>query len=122
MDKLNPKQKQNGSPSFHFYQTVIFLVHLLERHFSLTSFLPHSTGFLQVPDLLLAIPDRLLAVPDPAFCFPDHILHELDCHGPRQGPSRWTQPITVETSTIDSSRVKLRAFGVIFGVKHPYDS
>ena len=115
MDKLIQKQKQNGSPLFLAQTVIIFLLFPNVHLPSLTSFLQHSTGVLQVPD-------RLLTVPDPAFCFPDLILQELDCHGPRQGLNRRTQPITVETSTVGSSRVNIRVFGVIFAVKHPYDS
>ena len=104
---------------------------------SLTGFLQHSTGFLQVLDRLLVVPDlviavldrvlvvldRVLAVPHCAFRFPDRVLHERNYHGPHQDPSHSTQPIAVETSTIGSSRVKLRVFGVIFGVKcASYDS
>ena len=43
---------------------------------------------------------------------PDCFLHIIDCHDPRQDTNCSTQPITIETLTIGSARVKHRVFGV----------
>ena len=90
------------------------------------------TGVI-VPDQLPSAPDRLVHIASSSKLpnstsfmllhrwniFPDRFLHIPDCYGPRQDTNRSTQPITVETSMIASSKVKHRVFGIIFEVKCP---
>ena len=94
IDKLNQKQKlwtlNQKQKLFHFTSH--------KRAF----FSPHH---LRCPRPELQSPKAWFKLPHLRNIFPD-------CHGTRQDTRRSTQLITVETSTIASSRVKHRVFGV----------
>ena len=97
MDKLNQKQK-------------LWTLNQKQKLFHFTS---HKRTFISPQHLRCPRPE--LQSPKAWFKLAHRRNIFPDCHGTRQDTRRSTQPITVETSTIASSRVK--PFGVIFGVK-----